>query len=436
MQINMAEPISFKVGSDDASNTVSYDTSIAPNFHCLLLGNSGTGKTFTLQNLLLQLAANDVTSLVIDTQGDFHPSAFPFNLDEDFISRKFKVHEFNYVDGNCGVNPLQIINTGTSSDFRFGLYNAIYSISLFNRSLGSQQEALLEELIRETYFKAGILEANPETWTNESPSMEDLLDIIADRLRSASSGLPTSIYEAINKERKKYLAQALKCDEVDVTEEQKLKLQQARDNLTTSFDKLLDQRFAAQDIGDHIVSDNVDRLSSIYNTVKQIVDTKLFEHKPFRLKGKAINVLDITKVHPKELPGLVNMLLYKTFQTAMLTGKGNLNPKRPNMVLCFDEGKIFQESKNNPMSPLNRISSEGRKYGLGALFGIQTPQQISQEILNCMGTTFVLPVAEPVVKKTAADYGLRMDDLKMLIPKQQAIFKSGSGKAKVINLFQ
>lgn len=79
-------PLAFPMGIDDSGNCLDYSTAMAPNFHQLLLGNSGTGKSYVIQKILANLAKERITSIVIDTQGDYKYEAFPESL-KPFIDR-------------------------------------------------------------------------------------------------------------------------------------------------------------------------------------------------------------------------------------------------------------------------------------------------------------------------------------------------------------
>lgn len=169
----------------------------------------------------------------------------------------------------------------------------------------------------------------------------------------------------------------------------------------------------------HLECHSSDRITSLSTIIGEMAKKPFYGSNQFQLKGGRINVLDVTDIHQSDLPSLVNILLSRTFQVAVLRSQKKLNPKRPNTALVFDEGKLFKSSKSDPLSPLNRIATEGRKFGLMAIFGIQNPDQIDAEIRSSIGTTVVLPVANNLQLKVAKDYGLNKDQLRMLEPKKR-----------------
>lgn len=430
-------PLVFKLGVTHEGQDYYYNTEKASNFHISLLGNSGVGKSYNMVNILLEYYKQGITSLVIDTQGDFEYSKLPEHLLSSTPPSAYHRVKFGYVNPDVGINPLEILITDSDSDFQFALYNAIYSIKLSNPSLGSQQEALLKNLLVELYAKHGIYEGDRASWVNPSPNLTDLKNLCLDKQKAIYSEIDESVYESIAKIKKELHKHLAKEDNGgDLDESYSEKKHQLQSELIDMLAVMVEQNLEELDHSSGGASlPSKERIGSVLSIVKNMADLKLYSPIPMMLKAGKINVLDVTEVHQADLPTLFNLLLFKTFQRSCLIGKKNMNPKRPSLIIGCDEGKLFQTSKGNPMAPINRIITEGRKYGLGALIGFQSPEQIENEIKNSIGTSFILPVAKTLINKTSSDFGINKLILSQMKPRKEAAISSGNSTYKLIDTF-
>ena len=133
---------------------VIWDSDMVATRHMLIMGQSGSGKTYTLRNIINQLKNQNK-----DTNFRIHVFDFHGDIDlEGSSSVKFSATT------DYGFNPL-IINP----DLDFGgVRNKIQSfIGLINssgRSLGPKQESVLRNLLLDLYAANGFYVNKPETW--------------------------------------------------------------------------------------------------------------------------------------------------------------------------------------------------------------------------------------------------------------------------------
>lgn len=111
------------------------------NKHMLVIGKSGSGKTYFIQRMLDEIAKRNISSLIIDYTRGFLPE----HLDDDFIRRNNdKINQYFVVNDKCPINPfkkysqkisgLEIKETGVN------VGNRIKSIFNYaSSSLGPQQ---------------------------------------------------------------------------------------------------------------------------------------------------------------------------------------------------------------------------------------------------------------------------------------------------------
>ncbi len=77
---------------------------------------------------------------------------------------------------------------------------------------------------------------------------------------------------------------------------------------------------------------------------------------------------------------------------------GEMDGKIPRTYLVIDEAKEMPRVQN---SASDRISADGRKYGLAAIWFSQSERHLSKEVIGNSSTKFVLPVDSTEVKKVA-----------------------------------
>jgi hypothetical protein len=414
---------------DIPGEAVTYHPNNASNYFTSITGKSGSGKTFLIRKLINELNnTGQLTTIIIDTQGDFSPQHF-----EEYLpgsSARLNHNSFDYIESPVNLNPFKITLTGSNSDYIFAAKNVIEAIKCFNPSLGSQQESLLNQIVTKAYGNAGIDPNIPDTWKSAPPTIDSVLEIAQLMQIEVEGGLSESVISGIRKTVKRNKSIKGKIDAAGGLNSDMKSLQdkqdEEKDNLKESICNLIDSDdpsiFSS-------ASTTPERISSICNTLLDMQGCGIFGEDTISIKQKRINVIDISELHPTTYPTLIHLILYRTFQSSVLVKKrsGNVG-NRLSTLLVFDEGKIFAASAGNNMSPLKRIIEEGRKFGLGGIFGLQNARQIPAAFLSNIATSFVLPVSHNDISATASVYQLDKDVLRHLVPKKQALFASDTAE--------
>ena len=126
--------------------------------HIVIVGSSGTGKTLLAKHIIRESKLKyGYSTIVIDPHGEYKDVA---------ESLGFKV-----VDASRdSVNPLAL---GASSP-RDRAQQLSHIISTIFK-LGFLQRGMMEEAIVKAYEAKGIVQEDPRTWSNEPPTLEDLV---------------------------------------------------------------------------------------------------------------------------------------------------------------------------------------------------------------------------------------------------------------------
>ncbi len=440
--IHRPDDIAFSIGTrlDGAQNKITHSMRSAANFHHALIGTSGVGKTFTIRNLAIQFAAQGVTQMILDTQGDYCLQQFEANHD----LRGVRVNEikFGYGHDTCGLNPF-VIHHSDQGGFHHATIGVLETIRLFNPSMGARQKTLLRRLIIRTYESAGIFREQPSTWGRTPPTMKDLLGSITDGIKAERVGVSPDLYDEINALRKRAKTEANTLrnkGSVDSTASpDKIREQEAEvEGLLAELQEkvfetirleVMDPEKTSRDSG------SLGRLEAVLDMIEGVVASGLFDGQPPAPKRGAINVLDLTSLNPVDQQPVFYLLLERVFHSAIRTCT-TLNPGLPDIMFGFDEVKLFTALADSPLDPINRFFTEGRKYGLGSLCGLQHAKQLTEEMRSSIGTIILQPVAKEKISDIKRLWGIEPEQMERLRPKSDALYGFGNQAFLPIKLFR
>lgn len=172
-------PHAVYVGEDIDYQTPSYwepaDFQRVQNPHLMIMGESGSGKTYAAQSLVAELAQRGIPSILFDYGQSFELAT----LEKPF--KKFtKIREHLISEDGLPINPLQIFPKDIQGPKNVAtrvseVFDAVYR-------LGDIQRKVVIDAIRIAFEKSGILETDSSTWQKEPPSLtafQNTLDELA-----------------------------------------------------------------------------------------------------------------------------------------------------------------------------------------------------------------------------------------------------------------
>lgn len=178
---------------------VLWDTHKLINGHVLIVGKSGTGKTYTLKNMISQLSVQAQGKLrvhVMDVHGDIDlPGASTVKFSESTP---------------YGFNPLMINPDPDFGGVRKRIQSFLAALNRTGFQLGSKQEAALRNILLDLYTANGFIENDPKTWVldphanfgkypRRQPTMEDAVRFANAKLRSMFLGTSNKTVSALEK---------------------------------------------------------------------------------------------------------------------------------------------------------------------------------------------------------------------------------------------
>ncbi len=304
-----------------------------PNPHVLILGGSGSGKTWTIRRLTQALLRNGYDCILFDFHGDLDlpgVATCPIAFDSDF-----------------GVNPLEVgldPRGGGPDPQRF---EALEQLRNAFRPMGVFQLAVLDSCLKETYAKAGIRQEEPATWRLASPHFGQ-------------------------------------------------------------FEAELLRR---------ITADSADpRLRGLRAKIGPVFDSRIFSKPeaelPILRTGKATSGRGL-RLELASLPAALqylaaDTLLKQIFRTRQLFGV----QEAVSLYLMIDETKLCTPvRKDSPLAALNRLATEGRKFGLGLVVSSQFIGHLGRDVVVNTFTKILMKVDKTEQAATARRF--RVEELRL-----------------------
>lgn len=152
----------------EGGSTVFWNPTATANPHLMVLGQSGTGKTYSIQCLLLELLKVDIPAVVVD-----YGQGFNLEAAEEQFKRATRVKELWVGRDGLQLNPLEIRPTDVNGPKNVAVRVASTLRRIYT-NIGDQQQFVLAEAILECFRTKGIYPAQPTTWTRPHPHLDDL----------------------------------------------------------------------------------------------------------------------------------------------------------------------------------------------------------------------------------------------------------------------
>jgi len=140
------------------------------NPNILVLGTSGGGKSFSIKLMIMRQFMEGIDVNVIDPQGEYT------DLMQTFNGKVIRIAP----DSTSVINPFDLLDQ-TLDEKKLSLL-AFFRVLL--GELTEEQRAILDDAIEHAYEEKGIT-ADPKTWSNTPPMLEDLYNEVLPLTRSA-----------------------------------------------------------------------------------------------------------------------------------------------------------------------------------------------------------------------------------------------------------
>jgi len=395
------------------------------NPHLILVGGSGTGKTYNLKRIIKSLSRFDVRFHIMDVHGDIEiPNASTIKFSES---------------SEYGLPLLKLSKDQDFGGVRKKIRSIINAINRTNRKLGTKQEPALMNLLEELYAANGFYKDDPKTWgldypnnrryPKKYPTLTDLRKWTEYKLKHMLMGTSSKtirMFEEVKKlkiqlDRKiKYKMKSTNEDEIAKLEEQ---IEKIKERMKESFSEGIDKLGTGFELDELINYDSADVLKSIFERIKVLESSGIFKDKePNFDKSKPVWRYDIKSLSRDEAKMFVSIFAEDLF----LKMKEKGETKLPREFIVIDEASIFLQNADDEYI-LNIIAREARKFGLGLILATQSLEHIPQDIIESTASKIILGVDETKMDITAKKLQIEKKKLMYIIPRKSALvqFKEG-----------
>lgn len=370
-----------------------WDSTKLINGHVLIVGKSGTGKTYTLKNMLNQLsmASNGRFRVhIMDVHGD---------IDIEGASTVKFSESTPY-----GFNPLSINPDPDFGGVRKKIQSFIATLSRTGFRLGPKQEAALRNVLYDLYAANGFYENDPRSWKlddgiqrrypKKQPSMEDAVKFANAKLKSMFLGTSSKTVSALERLYRKQNQFHSKLKQSNKNQHDPSELESIKadlDKLTIECSELFQEHLSSLQTGteltDLIKYDSKEVMKSVVDRLENLHSIGIFrtERPPFDVKNP-IWRYDIKALSQNEKKLFVSFLLEAIFLRAVQRG-----PQHDLVeIIVLDEAHMFLN--DDPENPINIIAKEARKFGVGLFAASQSPTHFSDDFVANVSTKIILGI--------------------------------------------
>ena len=419
---------------------VIWDSKRVINAHMLLVGKSGTGKTYTLKKIIIQLQETAVKKLrvrSIDVHGDI-------NI-EGASTIKFSE------SGQYGFNPLALNPDPDFGGVRKKIQSFISIINKTSRQLGTKQEPVLRNILLDLYNANGFYEKDNRTWNiydsqgnrllhngrpKKYPTLEDAYRYANFKYKALFLGTSNKAIlklEEVNKKSKQmYLKQknihkAPSSEEIEVL---KAEIKTLGEQAIESFTGHIDSIESGMEFNDLIKYSDPATMKSICERLESLIATGIFKNQEPDFDDNATiwryDIRTLTNLDEKRL--FVYFLLEDIFLKRVEEGEQD---DVVEMVFVDEANLFFTDEADNI---INVISKEARKFGLGLCCASQSPTHFSEDFMSSVGTKIILGLDQLFWNGSVQKLKIEQQALEWIVPHQKMVVQI-SNKAELKNRF-
>lgn len=419
---------------------VIWDSKKVINAHMLLVGKSGTGKTFTLKKIIDQLktqSLNNIRIRIIDVHGDIDiegSSSVKFSESSPF-----------------GFNPLAINPDPDFGGVRKRIQSFMSALNKTARKLGPKQESVLRNILLDLYAANGFNEKDPSTWTiydkngnriqhrgqpKKYPTLEDAYRFANFKHKAMFLGTSNKAVlnlEEVNKKAKQLYSKQKNLHKTSSHEEMeqvKAELKAVGESAIEAYSNYIQTIENGSELTDLIKYDSIDTIKSVVDRLGNLVSSGIFKNRePEFANDSSIWRYDIkalTNLDEKKL--FVYFLLEEIFAKRVEAG-----PQSDVVEMIFlDEANLFFTDEADNI--INIISKEARKFGLGLCCASQSPTHFSEDFISNVGTKIILGLDQMFWDGSVRKLKVEQQALEWIVPHQKMVVQINN-KAELKNRF-
>ena len=392
MELNLG--INYTNFKELKKNTpVEWDSKRVLNGHMLIMGKSGTGKTYNLRKILRQMLKQSEPGMlrahIFDVHGDIEipgASSVKFSSSTPY-----------------GFNPLWLNPDPDFGGVRRRIQSFIAALNRTSRKLGTKQESCLRNLLNDLFEANSFKENDINSWKindgiqrkypKKNPTLEDAHRFAKYKLKAMYIGGNTDAIRLLEEVNKKSMSlyskqrQALRNGNALQEESMQADLDKLKKECTDKYTEYVMSINTGMEFEDLLKYDSRDVLKSVVERLENLNAIGIFKNQipPFDVDSSLWRY-DVKALSMDEKKLFIEFRLEELFYQALQ--RGVVNEIRD--VIIIDEAhNFFSDDEDNI---LNTIAKEGRKFGISLICASQAPTHFSDDFLSNVGTKIILGI--------------------------------------------
>lgn len=415
LAISLGKHTNFKKEKED----IMWRSDKIINGHIVLVGASGTGKTYRLRSFLKSARIqNPQTKFhIIDVHGDLDVEG----ADEVIFSES----------SGYGLNPLRISPDPSFGGVRKKVRTFISMMNRTSRKLGTKQEAVLSALLYDLYTNRGFSKEDPKTWIEQpgrvSPTIENLRRFSDAKLRQMIIGAGSKAILMLEKLNKKF--QSL--DKANIKQKgiEDIELGNLKKECKNLYNEYIEAIETGRELDDIIKYNSREVIQSVHERITTLEGSGIFKSTPPPFKeGSSIRRYNIKALSADEQKMFVDVLLEDLFFESRKNGE---RPFTDTFIIIDEAHKFVSEDDEHV---INLIAKEARKFGLGLILASQSLTHFPDDIIANAATKFILGLDEMFHESTARKIRIDPKKLAQIQPHKTALIQIKS-KGDLSNRF-
>lgn len=424
------------MAQQDRKVPVIWDSERLINGHVLLVGKSGTGKTFTLKRMISQLHRQSKGNFrvhVMDVHGD---------IDLDGASTVKFSESTQY-----GFNPLMINPDPDFGGVRKRIQYFMAALNRTSRKLGSKQESVLRNILQDLYSANGFIDGRAETWRlddgiarkypKKHPTLEDAYKFAQFKLKSMFLGTSSKAVvslEALNRKTAQFYSkqkQAVKAASMSADDKEKaeVELRKMGEECVTLYYDYIQAVQTGMELNDLIKYDSKEVMKSVVERLENLNAIGIFKSVPPPFDPAApVWRYDIKALSSDEKKLFVAFILENIYAKAVQRGVQSDVVE----VIIIDEAHNFLNDE--PDNVINIIAKEARKFGVGLFCASQSPTHFSDDFISNVSTKIILGIDQMYWDGSVRKLKVEQQALEWIVPHQRMIAQM-SNKGETRNTF-
>lgn len=384
------------------------------NAHMILVGASGTGKTYRIRKMINELRSQEqkIRFHILDVHGDIE------------INNQSSVKFSEVTD--YGINPLKLSDDIDFGGVRKKIRSFIFMLNRTSRKLGSKQESVLISLLYDLYRELGFIQNDSKTWNlnydprnnpknvKRYPNMNDLKKYSYYKLTQMITGSGSKAMNKLDLLNKKF--KALERNKNKSEENEENNLEKEKEECKKAYAEYIDSIQTGREIDELIKYDSKEVIKSVYERINNLESTGIFKSKepPFE-RNKNVWRYDIKSLNKDEQKMFVDIICERIFLASKQKGITN-NLKH---IIIIDEAHIFMSDDSDHI--LNVISKEARKYGVGLWLASQSFTHFPEDIISNTSCKVILGIDEMFHDGSAKKLKIDAKKFSYIVPHKTAM---------------